>query len=84
MQALAIHVTARPSMVTPSVMMARSNQLGFVSAPLNVQGTQFQGSYMPNSGWQLSPREQMLQDQLQCERQQFDAWKLEMYNKNQL
>ena len=57
-------------------MTARLNQLGFVSAPLNIQGTQFQGSYMPNPGWQVSSREQLLQDQLQG--QEFQAWKLRM------
>ena len=44
--------------VTPSIMKARPNQLGLFGAPsLIVQGTQFQGSYMPNPGWHLSPRE---------------------------
>ena len=46
MQAPAMKFSAMPSMVSPSVMTARPNQLGFVSAPLNVQGTQFQGSYI--------------------------------------
>ena len=62
MQAPAMQFTAMPSMVTPFIMAARPNQLGFVSALLNVQGNQFQGSYMPNPGWQFSPREQMLPD----------------------
>ena len=61
-----------------SVMMVKPNQLGFMSALLNIQGTQFQGSYMPNPGWQLSSKEQLLQDQLQREHQEFQAWKLEM------
>ena len=70
MQAPAMQFTGMPSTVTPSIMMARPNQLGLVGAPsLNVQGTQFQSSYMPNPGWQLSPSEQMLQHQLQRERQ---------------
>ena len=69
----AMPFTAMPSMVTPSVVMARPNQLGYVGAPLNVQDTQFQGLCMPNPGWQLSPRELILQDQLLCERQQFEA-----------
>ena len=73
MQALAMQFTAMPSMVTPSIMTTRPNQLGFVSAPLNVQGTRFPGSSLPNPGWQLSPREQMLQDQLHHECQQFEA-----------
>ena len=33
---------------------------------------------MPNPGWQVSPREQMQQDQLQLEHHEFQAWKLEM------
>ena len=78
LQPLAMQMTAMPSMVPPSTMMARSNQLGFVSAPLDFQGTQFQGSYMPNPGWQPSGREQLLQDQLQRERQEFQAWKIEV------
>ena len=35
-----------------------------------------------NDAWQLSPRKQRLQDQLHHERQQFEAWKLEMHNDN--
>ena len=37
---------------------------------------------MPNPGWQLSPREEILQYQLQRECQQFEGLKLEMHNKN--
>ena len=37
--------TAMPSMVSPSAMTARPNQLGLMSAPLNIQGTQLQGAY---------------------------------------
>ena len=49
---------------------------------MNVQGTQFPGTYMPNPGWQmLTQREQILQDQLQCERQQLEAWRIEVENK---
>ena len=50
---------------------------------LKVLGTQFPGAYtgMPNPGWQTTQREQMLQEQLKHEHQQFDAWKLEMENK---
>ena len=60
-QAPAMQFTAILSKNIPSIVTARPNQLGFFGAPsLNVQGTQFQGSYMPNPGWQLSPREQML------------------------
>ena len=33
---------------------------------------------MPNPDWQLSSKEQLLQDQLQHERQEFQDWKLEM------
>ena len=40
-------------MASPSVMTVKPNQLGFMSAPLNIQGTPFQGSYMPNPGWQF-------------------------------
>ena len=70
-------------------MMARTNHLWFISAPLNFQGTQFR-AHMPNPGWQVSSREQLLRDQLQrerqefqlqCERQEFQAWKLEMSKK---
>ena len=32
---------------------------------------------MPNPSWLPSGREQLLQEQLQCERQEFQAWKLE-------
>ena len=55
MQPPAMQPTAVPLTVTPFIMTARPNQLGlFAGAPsLNVQGTQFQGSYMhmPNPGW---------------------------------
>ena len=78
MQPLVMQMTAVPSVVSPSVMTARLNQLGFMIAPLNIQGTQFQGSYAPNSGSQVSSREQLLQDQLQRKRQEFQAWKLKM------
>ena len=78
MQPLAMQMTAIPSVVSPSVMMARPNQLGFMSAPLNFQSTELQGSYTPKLGWQISSREQLLQDPLQRERQEFQAWKLEM------
>ena len=78
MQPLAMQMTAMPSMESPSVRTAKPNQLGFMSAPLNIQGTQFQGSYMTNLSWQVSSREQLLQDQLQRKRQEFQAWKLEM------
>ena len=70
----AIQHRALPLTATPSAMMARPNQLGLLSGSpsLNVQG-----AYMPNTGWQMiTQREQMLQDQLQRERQQFEAWKL--------
>ena len=43
MQALAMQFTAMLSVVSSSVMMARPNQLGFISVPLNIQGTQFTG-----------------------------------------
>ena len=33
---------------------------------------------MPNPVWQVSSRDQLLQDQLQRDRQEFQAWKLEM------
>ena len=68
------------SMASSSTMKVKHNQLGFMSAPLNIHGTQFQGSYnMPNPGWQLSSREHLFQDQLQREHQgfqEFQAWKL--------
>ena len=58
MQAPAMQSTAMPSMVSHSAMMARPNQLGLMSAPLNIQGTQLQGAYMPNPNWQYPTREQ--------------------------
>ena len=39
MQAPAMQSTAMPSTVSHSAMMARRNQLGLMSAPLNIQGT---------------------------------------------
>ena len=43
-QARAMQSTAMLSMVPPSAMTARPNQLGLISAPLNIQGTQLQGA----------------------------------------
>ena len=47
---------------------------GAISA-FNAQSTQFPGAYMPNPSWEVTQREQMLQNQLLQERQQFEAWK---------
>ena len=46
MKPLAMQMTSILSMVSSSVMMVKQNQLGLMSAPLNIQGTQFQGSYI--------------------------------------
>ena len=45
-----------------------------MKASLNIHGTQFQGSYMPNPGWQLSSREHLFQDQLQRDHQEFQEF----------
>ena len=45
MQPAGMQFTTMPSVVSPSVMTARPNQLRFISAPLKIQGAQFQGSY---------------------------------------
>ena len=78
MQPLGMQVTAMPSVVPPSIMTVKPNQLGLISAPLNIQGTHFKAHNMPNPVWQVSSRDQLLQDQLQRDRQEFQAWKLEM------
>ena len=73
------------SQPTLSIMLARPSQMGLLTAApsvLNVQGAQYPSMFMPNpGGWQITPREQMLQDLIQGERQQFEAWKLEMESK---
>ena len=69
--------TAMPLLATPSIMSVRPNQMGYsTSAPstFNTQGTWF--PYMSNPSWEVSQREQMLQNQLLQERQQFEAWKV--------
>ena len=86
MQHTAMQLTAMPLMVTPFIMTHNPIHMGlFAGVSLNIQGTQFLGSYMymhmPNPGWQVTQKEQILQEQLQRERQQFGAWKLEMENK---
>ena len=47
--------------------------MGYLTYIFNAQGTQF--PYMSNPSWEVSQREQMLQNQLLQERQQFEAWK---------
>ena len=69
--------TAAPT-ATPllPIMSVRPNQMGyFAGAPSNFypQGNQF--PYMANPSWEASQREQLLQNQLLQERQQFEAWK---------
>ena len=72
----AMQPTAMPLLGTPSIMSVMPNQIGYLTgAPstFNAQGTQF--TYMPNPSWEFSQREQMLQNQLLQEQQQFEAWK---------
>ena len=76
MQPTAMQPTAMPLLGTPSIMSVRPNQMGYLTgAPstFNAQGTRF--PYMSNPSWEFSQREQMLQNQLLQERQQFEAWK---------
>ena len=58
-------------------MSVRPNQMGYLTgdpSTINALGTQF--PYMSNPSREFSQREQMLQNQLLQERQQFEAWKL--------
>ena len=64
-------------MPTPSIMSVRPNQMGYLtgaSSTFNTRGTQF--PYMSNPSWEVSQREQMLQNQFLKEQQQFEAWKV--------
>ena len=76
MQPAAVQPTSMPVLATPSIMLVRPNQMGYLTgAPsaFSTQGTQF--PCMSNPSWEVSQREQMLQNQLLQERQQFEAWK---------
>ena len=59
MQASPMQATTMQSMLPPSTLTASSSQMG---VPLNFQGTQLQGSYMPNPNWRYPSKEQLLQD----------------------
>ena len=58
------------------IMSVRPNQMGyFAGAPSNFYPQGNQVPYMANPSWEASRREQLLQNQLLQERQQFEAWK---------
>ena len=58
------------------IMSVRPNQMGyFAGAPSNFYPQSNQFPYMANPSWEASQREQLLQNQLLQERQQFEAWK---------
>ena len=94
-----VGTAATAGMVGTAAAVHIAPQTGFFTGTLslNIQGTLFQGAYMPNPSFQFSPnlplcaqitqlailtqREQILQDQRKREHQQFEAWKLEVENK---
>ena len=60
-------------------MSVRPNQIGYltgVPSAFNTQSTQF--PYMLNPSCEVSQREQMLQNHLLQERQQYEAWKAQL------
>ena len=58
------------------IMSVRPNQMGyFAGATSNFYPQSNQFPYMTNPSWEASQREQLLQNQLLQERQQFEAWK---------
>ena len=58
------------------IMSVRPNQMGyFAGAPSNFYPQSNQFPYMAIPSWEASQREQILQNQLLQERQQFEAWK---------
>ena len=58
------------------IMSVRPNQMGyFAGAPSNFYSQSNQFPYMANPSWEVSQWEQILQNQLLQERQQFEAWK---------
>ena len=70
-QPVATHLTATPPLSTMSI---RPDQMGyFTGTPSFYQSNQF--PYMANPSWEDSQSEQILQNQLLQERQQFEAWK---------
>ena len=76
MQPEAMQLAAMPLSATPSIMLVRPNQMGYLtgaSSAFNIQSTQF--PYMSNPSWEVSQREKMLQNQLLQERQQYKDWK---------
>ena len=57
------------------IMSVRPNQMGYFAGAPNFYPRSNQFPYMANPSWEASQREQLLQNQLLQERQQFEAWK---------
>ena len=75
-QLAATQLAAPIAMPLLPIMLVKPNQMGyFAGTPsnFNPRGNQF--PYMANPSWEASQRDQLLQNHLLQERQQFEAWK---------
>ena len=75
-QHAATQLTAPAATPLLPIMSVRPNQMGyFAGAPSNFYAQSNQFPFMANPSWEASQREQILQNQLYQERQQFETWK---------
>ena len=72
-QLAATQLAAPTAMHLLPIMSVRPNQIGFAGASSNFYSQSNQFPYMANPSWEASQREQILQNQLLQERQQFEA-----------